>query len=96
MPDSQKPQVVYFTDNQEVVDRVISGLSRLFKVTPVMGETGINKALDILRDVKPDFVMIDPDLLTLDPQLFHQHIKADPSLSDVQFLLVQDEKLDLE
>lgn len=90
-----KPQVVYFSDEPEIVERVARTLGDRFEVTPVMGVTGLDEALDTLREILPDFVIIDPNLPTLDHQQLHRRVKVEQGLKDIQILLVRDDELGL-
>ena len=63
-----KPQVVYFSDEQEMVDLVKLTLSANFDVTPVIGQPSLEETLETLRVLKPNFVIIDPNLPGLDHQ----------------------------
>jgi CheY-like chemotaxis protein len=87
----EKPLVVYFSGEQEMVDVVSMTLSERFDVTPVIGIVSLDEALDILRQTKPNFVIVDPDLLSLDHQELSQRIKSDAELQAIQFLIVRDD-----
>ncbi len=86
-----KPQVVYFGDEQELVDLVTANLSNRFEITPVMGMTDLDDMLDVLRRIKPDYVLIDPRLPNLDHQQLHHRIKTDAELEGIQILIVSDD-----
>ena len=86
-----KPQVVYFSDEQEMVDLVKLTLSANFEVTPVIGLSTLEDALETLSAIKPDFVIVDPGLPSLDHQQLHQHMQADANLEGIQILLVSDD-----
>jgi CheY-like chemotaxis protein len=86
-----KPQVVYFSDEPEMVDLVAMTLSERFDVTPVIGMTSIDEALDALIETKPDFVIVDPNLPTMDHQELFRRLKADAQLKSIQILIVRDD-----
>jgi DNA-binding response OmpR family regulator len=86
-----KPQVAYFSDEQEMVDLVTLTLSERFDVMPVIGMTSVDEALDILRQIKPDYVIVDPSLPSLDYQELSRWMKADAELKDIQILIVKDD-----
>lgn len=86
-----KPQVVYFSDEQEMADLVANNLSGQFEVTAVTGVTHLNEALDVLRQIKPDFVIVDPHLPSLDHRLLHQRLQTDAALKEIQILIVRDD-----
>jgi DNA-binding NarL/FixJ family response regulator len=89
-----KPRVVFFSDRGEMVKRVISRLSAQFDMIPVAGVAGVDQALEALRRIGPDFVLVDPDLSALDPQALHLWIKGDAALQHVQILVVSDDTLE--
>jgi CheY-like chemotaxis protein len=89
-----KPQVVYFSDEQETVDLVKLFLSHKFEVTGVTGATGIDDALNALRQLKPDYVLVDPHLPDLDHRQLHRQIKADEELKEIQILVIRDDEVD--
>jgi DNA-binding response OmpR family regulator len=86
-----KPQVVYFSDEEEMADLVTLNLSGQFDVTPIIGMTPLDNALATLRRIKPDFVIIDPHLPSLDHQQLYRWIKTDPELVGIQILIVRDD-----
>jgi CheY-like chemotaxis protein len=88
-----KPQVVYFSDNQEMVDLVESALSRNFEVTVVTGMTRAGDALDALCRIKPDYVLVDPHFPELDHRQLHRQIKAEEGLKGIQILMISDDEL---
>ena len=86
-----KPQVVYFGGEQELVDLVTANLSRRFEITPVIGMIDLDDVLHVLRQIKPDYVIIDPRLPNLDHQQLHHRIKTDAELGGIQILIVSDD-----
>jgi len=86
-----KPQVVYFCDEQEMVGLVTLALRDQFEVTAAAGVTSLENALDILGQIKPDYVIVDPDLSSLDHQQLHRRIKADAALRGIQILVVRED-----
>lgn len=87
----EKPLVVYLSDEQEMVDIVSTTLSERFDVMPVLGLTTLDEALDTLRQTKPNFVIVDPDLPSLDHQELSRRIKSDAELQGIQVLIVRDD-----
>jgi DNA-binding response OmpR family regulator len=85
-----KPRVVYFSDEQEMVDLVKLSLSANFDVTPVIGQPSLEDALETLRVLSPDFVIIDPHLPNLDHQQLYPRMQADVDLQGIQILIVSD------
>jgi DNA-binding response OmpR family regulator len=85
-----KSQVVYFSDEQEMVDLVTSTLSHQFEVTAVTGLTGLDDAVEALREIRPAYVIVDPHLESLDHQQLHRQIQADEELKGIHFLIVRD------
>jgi CheY-like chemotaxis protein len=88
-----KPHVVFFSNQQQTIDLVTAQLDEQFRITPVKGMTNVEDALEVLRQVQPDYVIIDPLLSTLDHQQLHSMIKNDPYLKGVQILLIRDDRL---
>lgn len=88
---SDKPLVVYFSDEPEMVDLVKVALSDRFEVTGVTGVTRLDDALSALRRIKPDFVIVDPSLPSLDHQQLNHRIKADGALKGIQILIVRED-----
>jgi DNA-binding response OmpR family regulator len=86
-----KPLVVYFGDEQELVDLVTANLSNRFEITPVIGMTDLDDVLDVLRRIKPDYVLIDPRLPNLDHQQLHHRMKTDSELEGTQILIISDD-----
>jgi CheY-like chemotaxis protein len=86
-----KPQVVYFCDEQDMVDLVSLTLRDQFQVTPVAGVTSLDDALGILRQIKPDFVIVDPDLSSLNHQQLFDRIRAEAALKGIQILIVRED-----
>ena len=86
-----KPQVVFFSDEQEMVDLVKLTLSAKFDVAPVIGHSSLEDALETLRALRPDFVIVDPHLPSLDHQQLYQGMQADADLKGVQILIVSDD-----
>jgi DNA-binding response OmpR family regulator len=86
-----KPHVVYFSDEQEMVNLVKLTLSANFEVTPVIGPSSLEDALETLSALKPDFVIVDPNLPSLDHQQLHQRMQADADLEGIRILIVSDD-----
>ena len=86
-----KPKVVYFCDEQEMVDLVTLTLSERFEVTWVAGVTGVDGALGALRRIKPDYIIVDPNFPGLDHQQFYSRIKGDTELREIQVLIVRED-----
>ena len=86
-----KPQVVYFSDEQEMVELVTLNLSDQFEVTPITWVDHLDDALDALLQIMPDFVIVDPHLATLDHQQLYRRMQMDPALKGIQVLLVRDD-----
>ena len=86
-----KPQVVYFSDEKEMVDLIKLQLSSRFDVTPAIGMPSVENALETLRRLKPDFVIVDPNLPSLDLQQLHHEMQADADLKGIQVLIVSDD-----
>jgi CheY-like chemotaxis protein len=86
-----KPHVAYFSEEQEMVDLVKVTLSDRFDVTPVIGLLSLDDALDILRQINPEFVIVDPHLPSLDHQELSRRLKADGDLKDIQILIVRED-----
>jgi DNA-binding response OmpR family regulator len=90
---SIKPQVVYFSDEQEMIELVRSTLSQNFEVIGVPGVTCLDDALSALRQIKPDYVLVDPHLPDLDYQQLNHRLRAEEGLEGVKILLVGESKL---
>lgn len=86
-----KPHVVYFSDEQEMVDLIKLTLSANFEVTPVVGLSSLEDALETLSALKPDFIIVDPNLPSLDHRQLHQRMQADADLEGIQILIVSDD-----
>lgn len=86
-----KPQVVYFSAEEEMVDLVTLTLSERFEVTEVTEVAGLDGALNALRRIKPDYIIVDPDFPHVDHQQFYQRIKADAELKGIQVLIVRED-----
>ena len=95
VPD-QKPQIAYFSDKRAKINLIKAGLGQKFQVTEVMGVSHVDEALDALKQIQPDYVLIDPDLPHVDHNALYQHIQADPTLSGIQILVIRDKEADNE
>jgi DNA-binding response OmpR family regulator len=90
-----KPQVVYFSDKQALLDQVTTALSREFEVTGVTGVISLDELLLTVRRIKPDYVLVDPRLPDIDHQQLHHRIKSDEELNRIQILVIRDDPSDL-
>ena len=88
---SLKPRVVYLSEEQEMTDLVKLALSERFDVTVVTEVNHPDDALKAIRRIKPDYVIVDPQLPSLDHDELHQRIKTDADLRDVQILIVRED-----
>ena len=86
-----KAQVVYFCDDYEMADLVSLTLSDQFQVTTVTGVTHFDDAVNALRRIKPEYVIIDPNLPTLNHQELNRRIKVDEELKGIQILLIRED-----
>jgi DNA-binding response OmpR family regulator len=86
-----KPRVVYLSDEQEMTDLVKLALSERFDVTVVTEVNHPDDALKAIRQIKPDFVIVDPQLPSLDHDELHRRIKADTDLHGIQILIVRED-----
>jgi DNA-binding response OmpR family regulator len=94
MSDS-KPQVVYFGAEQATVEQVKAALSHSFKVAGITGVADLDEALSVIRQIGPDYVLVDPRLPGLDHQQLHLQLKADETLEEVQILAISDGEFEL-
>jgi len=90
-PDSIKPQVVYFCDEPELVELVKLNLSHTFEVVGVTDATDLDTALSNLRQIRPDYVLVDPHLPALDHRQLHRRLKSDSALKDIQILVISED-----
>ena len=88
---SAKPQVVYLSDEQELTDLVRSALSERFDVTVVKEVSQLDDALRAIRQIKPDYVIVDPHVPSLDHDELRRRLKADAELSGIQILIVRED-----
>jgi DNA-binding response OmpR family regulator len=88
---SAKPQVVYLSDEQELTDLVRSALSERFDVTVVKEVSQLDDALRAIRQIKPDYVIVDPQVPSLDHDELRRRLKADAELSGIQILIVRED-----
>ena len=88
---SAKPQVVYLSDEQELTDLVRSALSERFDVTVVKEVSRLDDALRAIRQIKPDYVIVDPHVPSLDHDELRRRLKADAELSGIQILIVRED-----
>jgi len=88
---SAKPQVVYLSDEQELTDLVRSALSERFDVTVVTEVTQLDDALMAIQQIKPDYVIVDPQVPSLDHDELRRRIKANAELSGIQILIVRED-----
>ncbi len=88
----KKPQIVYFSDERIKINRIKAGLGQKFQVTEVMGVSHVDEALDALKQIQPDYVLIDPDLPHVDQHVLYQHMQDDPTLSGIQILVIRDQE----
>jgi CheY-like chemotaxis protein len=86
-----KPQVVYFSDEREMLELITLTLSEQFEVTPMTGVTHLDEALNTLRQIRPDYVIVDPNLASLDHEQLNQQIKQDEKLKGIQILIVRED-----
>ncbi len=87
----EKPQVVYFSSNVEMAELLSLTLNRYFDVTTTLGVAQVDEALDTIRKVRPDYVLIDPNAPGIAPQQLHSQIKADAELAHIQILIISDD-----
>ncbi len=83
-----KPQVVYFSTSVEMAELLSLTLNRYFDVTTTLGVAQVDEALDTIRQVKPDYVLVDPNAPGVTPQQLHSQIKADVELAHIQLLII--------
>jgi CheY-like chemotaxis protein len=91
-PSAIKPQVVYFCDEPELVERVKLSLSHTFEVVGVTDPTDLDGALSDLRRIRPNYVLVDPHLPALDHRQLHRRLKSDPALKDIQILVISEDQ----
>ncbi len=90
-----KSRIIYFGGDQEMVERVRLALSRNFEVTGVTGVIHLDDALNAIRRIKPDYVLVDPHLRDLNHQQLHRELKADQELTAIQVLVISEDEVDL-
>jgi DNA-binding response OmpR family regulator len=88
---SVKPQVVYLSDEQELTGLVRSALSERFEVTVVAEVTQLDDVLRAIRQIKPDYVIVDPQVPSLDHDELGHRMRADAELSGIQILIVRED-----
>jgi DNA-binding response OmpR family regulator len=88
---SAKPQVVYLSDEQELTGLVRSALSERFDVTVVTEVTQLDDVLRTIRQIKPDYVIVDPQVPSLDHDELRHRMKVDAELSGIQILIVRED-----
>jgi DNA-binding response OmpR family regulator len=86
-----KARVVYLSEEQEMTDLVKLALSERFDVTVVTEVNHPDDALKAIRRIKPDYVIVDPQLPSLDHDELHQRIKTDADLQGIQILIVRED-----
>lgn len=85
-----KPLVVFFCDEPEMVNLVQANLAHAFEVNGVSGVADLDAALETLHHLRPDFVLLDPDLVHLDARQLHSRMQADKNLATIQILVVSE------
>jgi len=89
---SIKPQIVYLSDKPELIELVRLKLSHTFEVTGVTDVADLDAALDVLRLIRPDYVLLDPHVPNLDHRQLHRRIKADEELNPIQILVIREDE----
>jgi CheY-like chemotaxis protein len=86
-----KPQVVYFSASVEMAELLSLTLDRYFDVTTTLGVAQVEEALETVRKIRPDYVLVDPQAPALAPQQLHSQIKSDPGLAHIQILIISED-----
>ena len=83
-----KPHVVYLGADPALSERIQATLSHTFQVTCIADPTDLQTVMDKLRQLRPDYVILDPHLTALTPHQLHQRLKTDPELARTQILVI--------
>ncbi len=78
--------VVCIEDEQEMIDLVKLILSR--KGMDVIGATGGQEGLEIIKKTQPDLVLLDLMMPDIDGWEVYQRMKADPGMSSIPVIIV--------
>jgi DNA-binding response OmpR family regulator len=86
MEDNNIKRVVCVEDEAEMIDLIRLILSR--KGFEVIGANGGRMGLDVIREEKPDLILLDLMMPDMDGWEVYQQIKADEDISDTPVIVV--------
>jgi DNA-binding response OmpR family regulator len=86
MPVSTTPQIVCIEDEREMIELVKLILSR--KGYQVHGAEGGQAGLDLVRDVRPNLVLLDLMMPDMDGWEVYQQMRADDGLKDIPVIII--------
>ncbi len=84
--DMEKTKVLYIENEQEMIDLVRLILSK--QGIEVSGAGGGKAGLAVVRQLKPDLVLLDLMMPDMDGWEVYQQMKADPELSHIPVIVV--------
>ena len=86
MAETKSKRVVCVEDEPEMIDLIRLILSR--KGFEVIGADGGKQGLEIIRENKPDLILLDLMMPDMDGWEVYQQIKADKSTSEIPVIVV--------
>ena len=94
MSEEKMYKVVYIEDDRDMIDLVRVVLSR--GNFELLGITEGREGLNIVREVKPDLVLLDLMLPDMGGWAIYQQMKSEPTLKDIPVIVVtaQDAPID--
>jgi len=94
LSDKKTYKVVYIEDDRDMIDLVRVVLSR--GNFELLGITEGREGLNIVREKKPDLVLLDLMLPDMGGWAIYQQMKSDPTLKDIPVIVVtaQDAPID--
>jgi DNA-binding response OmpR family regulator len=90
-----KPRVLCFGAERAMVEQIKLALSHSFEVTGVAGVADLDEALNVIRQIGPEYVLVDLRLSGLDHQQLYLQLKADKALEEIQILAISDGEFEL-
>lgn len=89
---ADKPQVIYcISKNPDMADLIKLALGHKFEVTATSEALHVDDALEAIRQIEPDYVLVDSRSPRLDHIQLYRCIKADKKLNKIQLLIISDD-----
>ena len=94
MADDQKPTVVCVEDEPEMIDLIKLILTR--KGYEVHGANGGMQGLELIREIRPDLVLLDLMMPEMDGWQVYQQLKAEEATKQIPVIVVTAKAQDID